>query len=157
MTPEVPSFQPLPTYTPVYYPFPPLENQLGRIGQSSAYFSSAFPHQNLSPQPSPFILCKIEGNISTDMSSCLGCNMVAIISTLIASNSSWYYMCIRHQEWREYMPQGSQIPKSRFGNVYYHFQPRCIWVRCSWFNPSQLEVPPELLPHITSQDWLYLV
>ena len=77
-----------------------LQNQLGRISLLLTFFrlSSEFI-----PQLSPFILCKIEGNIST----CFGCNN--------KYPKSLTPMYIRHQEWREYMPQGSQIPRSRFG------------------------------------------
>ena len=52
-------------------------------------------------------------------------------------------MCIRHQEWREYTPPGSQS-KSRFANIYYHFNPLCVWLRCSWFVPYSLEIPADL-------------
>ena len=62
--------------------------------------------------------------------------LVAITSTLKVQLLLMIYMCIRHHEWLEYMPQGSQILRSRFGNVYYHFQPHCIWVKCSLASSS---------------------
>ena len=53
-------------------------------------------------------------------------------------------MCIRHQEWQEYRASGSPIPQSHFGNVYYHFNVQCVWLRCPWFDPSQLEISPDV-------------
>ena len=105
---------------------------------TSAYFfpaSAAFHHQECPP----FTLWKIAGNITT----CIGCRNKYIKGAAPPDD-----MCIRHKEWREYTPPGSQVPQSRFGNVYYHFNPNCIWIRCSWFDPFQLEIPLDLLPHL---------
>ena len=52
-------------------------------------------------------------------------------------------MSIRHKEWREFTPTGSDSPHSRYGNVYYHFHTECVWLRCSWFQPASLEVPAD--------------
>ena len=59
-------------------------------------------------------------------------------------------MCIRHQEWHEYTPPGSQVPQGHFGNVYYHFNVQCVWLHCSSFHPSQLEVQPDIIPLLNS-------
>ena len=57
-------------------------------------------------------------------------------------------MSIRHKEWREFTPTGSDSPHSRYGNVYYHFHTECVWLRCSWFQPASLEVPADLYGEI---------
>lgn len=86
----------------------------------------------LSPTTSsPFTLCKIGGNIST----CSGCRNKYSKNAAAPDD-----MCIKHQEWREYTPPGSQVAQSRYGNVYYHFNPQCVWLQCSWFIPSQLHL-----------------
>ena len=103
---------------------------------SSCFSSPPFFHQPLSPaQYNPFILCRIAGNISV----CAGCHNHYGKNVVEPDD-----MCIKHKEWREYTPQGSQVPQSRYGNVYYHFEPQCVWLRCSWFIPSQLEIPPDI-------------
>ena len=104
----------------------------------SPYCHSTQPHAYPTEQfwhTTPFTLCKISGNIST----CVGCRNKYTKTAPPPDD-----MCIRHQQWREFMPQGSPIPNTRFGNVYYHFNPTCIWQRCSWFVRSQLVVPSEI-------------
>lgn len=88
------------------------------------------------PPSHPFVLCQISGNIKI----CIGCrNSYAKHAT--PPND----MCIKHQEWREYSTSSSPtVTQSRFGNVYYHFSPECVWLRCSWFIPSQLQIPDDL-------------
>ena len=85
--------------------------------------------------PTPFTLCKISGNISV----CAGCRNKYSKQPTPPDD-----LCIRHQEWREYVAAGSQTPQSRFGNTYYHFNPQCVWIRCPGFIPSCLEVPPDI-------------
>ena len=107
------------------------------------------------PHPSPFTLWKITGNISV----CAGCrNKYPKYPTPPDD------LCIKHQEWREYMPTGSQTPQSRFGNAYYHFNPRCVWLRYPEFVPNYLEIPSEIcnpltVPHrerLQQDFWIYL-
>ena len=93
------------------------------------------PSQQASMPPRPFTLTKIVGNISV----CAGCR-----NRYPKQPTPPDDLCIRHQEWREYVPAGSQTPQSRFGNTYYHFTPYCVWLRCPGFVPTLLEVPPEL-------------
>lgn len=83
----------------------------------------------------PFTLCKISGNISV----CAGCR-----NKYPKNPNPPDDLCIKHQEWREYIPSGSQTPQSRFGNAYYHFNPTCVWMRFPEFVPMYLEVPPEI-------------
>ena len=85
-----------------------------------------------STPPTPFTLCQITGNISV----CVGCRN--------KYNKNNDDMCIRHQEWCEYTPPGQAV-SHRFANVYYHFSVQCVWLRCPWFIPTQLEVPPEIM------------
>ena len=66
--------------------------------------------------PLPFTLCKIIGNISI----CDGCR-----NRYSKHPNPPDDLCIRHQEWREFTPPGSQVPQSRFGNTYYHFSVTC--------------------------------
>ena len=101
------------------------------------YASGFTSATSISPPITPFTLCKISGNISV----CSGCRNKYNKNSVPPDD-----MCIRHQEWREYIPPGSQTPQGRFGNVYYHFNVHCVWLRCSSFNPSQLEIPPDIIP-----------
>ena len=106
----------------------------------SPAFHQQFPHHL-----SPFTLCKIAGNIST----CVGCH-----NEYVKAPDD---MCIKHQEWREYTPRGSQTPKSRFGNVYYHFNPNCIWLRCSLLNWKYLLTFSLILDQVISPGWLFSI
>ena len=92
------------------------------------------------PMPSPSTLCKISENISV----CAGCR-----NRYPKQPSPPDDFCIRHQEWREYMSPNTSVPQSRFGNVYYHFIPRCVWF-CIWdFVPSALYIPAEVVAQLT--------
>lgn len=114
-----------------YYspPFPLSPNSLH---QPSTFSSSPLP-------PVPFTLCRITGNISV----CAGCRNKYHKCPTPPDD-----LCIRHQEWREYLPQGSQAPQSRYGNVYYHFNTRCVQLRCPEFIPVRLEVPQEIVEQL---------
>ena len=48
-------------------------------------------------------------------------------------------LCIKHQEWREFIPVGSETPQSNFSKIYYHCKPQCVWLRCADFNPLLLD------------------
>ena len=98
----------------------------------------AQPHPN-QPHPSynsapltPSTLCEITGNISV----CIGCRN--------KYNKNHEDMCIRHQERHEYTPPGQAV-SHLFSNVYYYFNVQCVWLRCLWFDPTQLEIPHEVL------------
>ena len=97
--------------------------------------------------PRPFALCKIAGNISV----CAGCQNKYSKQPTPPNDQ-----CIRHQDWREYMPTGSQTPQSRFGNVYNHFNPHCVWMRCPGFDPTLLEIPPDRRDYRKTFESLYL-
>lgn len=111
---------------PYLYPYGPVYGQMP---------SPVVPQQSYAP-PSPFTLCKISGNISV----CAGC-----WNKYPKKSDPPDDMCIRHQEWREYTPPNSGVPQGRYANVYYHFNPHCVWLRCRWFAPSCLEIPPEIM------------
>ena len=100
------------------------------------------PASTMTMPPTPFTLCKISGNISV----CTGCHNKYSKSAMAPDD-----MCIRHQEWQEYRASGSPIPQSRFGNVYYHFNVQCVWLRCPWFDPSQLEISPDVTLEVSTR------
>ena len=85
------------------------------------YYSSSTDSFN------PFLLCFVKGNISV----CIGCKNHYPKNAQPPDD-----LCIKHQEWREFTPAGSDTPQSKFSNVYYHCKPQCVWLRCSDFNPS---------------------
>jgi hypothetical protein len=58
-------------------------------------------------------------------------------------------LCIRHQDWREFFSPNTGTMQTKFGNVYYHCKPACVWMRCSFFVPSELQVPPETADRLT--------
>lgn len=114
-------------FQPGYFPYPPVP-----------YLPS--PYQPTGPglvpaqsPPTPFTLCFIRGNIST----CIGCH------NRYTNKQPPNDLCIRHQEWRQYTPQGADLPQSKFANVYYHCKPDCVWLRCPNFVPGCVEVPDE--------------
>lgn len=130
--------------------WPPYDPSLG----SPPYFYQRYPPPSSSyvspsptpfPQPfpphpsSPFSLCKLGGNISV----CAGCR-----NKYSKSAGPPEDMCIKHQEWREYTSPGSQVPARRYGNTYYHFDPKCVWHRCPAFVPAQLQIPPDIIPQL---------
>ena len=109
-------------------PFPPVPYYAGTCIPSVAY-----PNASLTPTlagPSnPFLLAFITGNIYT----CIGCKNKYGKHCQPPDD-----LCIKHQEWREFMPVGSPS-QSKFGNVYYHCKPQCVWLRCPEFIPLQLD------------------
>ena len=119
------------TYSQLDSPFP----SPAFCTQSYAPSPPSFPRQSCSP----FTLCKISGNIS----KCFGCH-----NKYAKNPDPPEDMCIRHQDWREFTPAGSGTPQSRFGNMYYHFHPQCVWLQCNWFVPSHLYVPPGLVTEL---------
>ena len=67
----------------------------------------------------PFCLCFIKGNISV----CIGCK-----NRYEKSPQPPNDLCIKHKEWREFTPVGSETPQSKFSNVHYHCKPQCVWL-----------------------------
>ena len=120
--------------------FPGFQTQLpyGHYSVPYAYDFSTLPFSPVPPVPHsvPFTLCKISGNISI----CAGCRNKYPKHPTPPDD-----LCIRHQEWREYIPTGSQVPQSRFGNTYYHFSTLCVRMRCPEFVPVLLDIPREIL------------
>ena len=45
--------------------------------------------------------------------------------------------------------KGESRMQTKYGNVYYHCKPECVWMRCSFFIPSDLQVPPETSDRLT--------
>ena len=119
---------------PFFYP-PNLSPRQCFSSPDAASFSQSFP-----PSPSaPFSLCKLGGNISV----CAGCRNKYSKSVGPPDD-----MCIKHQEWREYTSPGLQVPGRRYGNVYYHFDPKCVRHRCASFVPMQLEILPDIISQL---------
>ena len=113
------------------YPMcPPPFRQDAVHGMGYSFLPSPMP-----PCPSPFILCFITGNITT----CIGCK-----NRYPKSPQPGYDLCIKHQEWRQFMSPSTATPQSKFGNAYYHCKLECIWLRWPNFVASDLVVPPEL-------------
>ena len=109
--------------------------------QSAGYrINTPSTSSSWSSPPSSFVLCKIAGNVSV----CTGCRNKYQKNPLPPDD-----MCIKHQEWCEYTPSGAQTPQSRYGNVYYHFDPQCVWHRRPWFLPAALEIPPDTYAELT--------
>ena len=73
----------------------------------------------------PFQLAFITGNISC----CFGCRDQCSKSLSLSPPAD---LCIKHQDWREFPSPSTGTPQSRYGNVYYHCKPHCVWLR----NPS---------------------
>ena len=119
------------TYSPLHSSFSPSAFS----SQSHSLSPPAFSSQSYSP----FTLCNITGNIS----KCFGCR-----NKYAKNPNPPEDMCIKHQDWREFAPSGSDIPQSRYGYVYYHFHPQCVWLHCNWFFPPNLFIPPDLVTQL---------
>lgn len=137
-------------HTPPTYglPLPQIPSVMSQP-PSAAYPSSSFMYSptNYATSPSgvyapywgnpymatnPFTVYFISGNISV----CIGCK-----NRYPKSRQPPQDLCIRHQEWRTFTPRGrEEDAQERFGNVYYHCNPQCIWLRCPDFIPSTLDV-----------------
>ena len=115
--------------TPVRASFTPPTHAIAMPSFEGNYASSPLSNSD------PFILCKISGNIKV----CAGCR-----NKYPKSPSPPHDMCIKHQEWREYFPEGTKVSKYRFGNAYYHFNSSCVKLRHPQFAPHHLQVPTNL-------------
>lgn len=98
--------------------------------------------------PSPFTLWFITGNIS----SCFGCKAKYLKSLQPPAD-----LCIKHQDWCEFVAPNTGTPQSKFGNVYYHCKPECVWMRCPSFIPSELQVSSEIVEKLSSVHKEYLL
>lgn len=134
------------TYYGTQQPYPLSPQEFGYSSfHSPPYRPPAFVPQY---QPTiPFTLGFITGNIS----SCFGCK-----SKYVKSPQPPADLCIKHKDWREFVSPSSGTPQSKFGNVYYHSKPECVWMRCSYFQPSDLTVPPEVAERLNSIHKQYL-
>lgn len=83
----------------------------------------------------PFRIHFISGNISV----CNGCKGKYDKKVGPPNN-----ICVQHEEWRTFTPQGSSDKQSRFGNVYYHCNITCIMAIWPSFIPSTVVVPVEV-------------
>ncbi len=96
----------------------------------------------------PFRLHFISGNISV----CNGCK--GRYKKLPPPHD----LCLQHEEWRTFTPQGSVSSQTRFGNTYYHCNVSCVFAVWPSFVPSSVVIPIEvqacLLPE--HKQWLYV-
>ena len=53
-------------------------------------------------------------------------------------------ICLQHEEWRTFTPQGSSDKQSRFGNTYYHCSVACVMAVRPTFIPSMVVIPLEV-------------
>ena len=67
-----------------------------------------------------------------------------------------YDICLQHEEWRTFTPQGSSRQHSRFGNVYYHCSVPCVRVVWPSFIPDLVVVPLEIKAHLQQEHKDYL-
>ena len=124
-----PLFSP-PCYSisPPYLVSPPYSSN--PYGQYFPWYSSPYNMPSITLF-SPFILCFIKGNISV----CIGCHNRYGKSREPPNN-----LCIKHQEWRQFTPQGLDTPQQKYSNVYYHCKPECVWLRCPYFDTQLLDI-----------------
>ena len=87
-----------------------------------------------------FTLCFITGNITT----CIGCK-----NKHPKQPQEPYDLCIKHQEWRQFMSLSTATSQSKFGNAYYHCQMQCVWMRHPNFVGSNLQVPSEMIEKLS--------
>jgi len=66
-------------------------------------------------------------------------------------------ICLQHEEWHTFTPQGSNTCQSRFANVYYHCSVACVMVVWPSFIPSSIVVPVEVQSRLLPEhkQWLY--
>ena len=98
--------------------------------------------------PFTYSLHIIGGNIST----CFGCK-----NKYNKSLKPLNDLCIKTQDWREFITPNSATPQSRFGNVYFHCKPECVLMRNPSFLPSYLNVPDEVAENLNDTHKQYLL
>ena len=128
--------------SPVYGPFiqSPVYGMSPSYPMCQPFHQDTIGYQYQSSPLSHFTLCFIAGNIST----CIVCKNKY-------PKPPWapHDLCIKHQEWRQFVSPSTATPQTKFGNVYYHCKPECVWMRCPNFHFSDLQVPPELIENLT--------
>ena len=120
---------------------------LGYSGFSHLPYQSP-PFASQYHPPSLFTLCFITGNIS----SCFGCKAKYLKSLQPPAD-----LCVKHQDWHEFVAPNTGTPQSKFGNVYCHSKPECVWMRCPSFVPSELQVSSEIVEKLSSVHKEYLL
>ena len=118
-----PSFPP-PPIPPPNYAYPNFASS-----PPSKYFHYQSPPFKV--PKAPYQLTFIKGNIS----KCFGCR-----NHYPKSRRPPRDLCIKHQEWREFLPKGAQTPQRKFCNAYYHCSPQCIRLRNPNFLPNELDI-----------------
>ena len=98
--------------------------------------------------PFSYSLHIIGGNIST----CFGCKN-KYNKSLKPPND----LCIKTQDWREFISRNSATLQSRFGNVYFHCKPECVLMRNPSFLPSDLNIPDEVAENLNDTHKQYLL
>lgn len=96
----------------------------------------------------PFRVHFISGNISV----CNGCK------GRYRPLGAPYDICLQHEEWRVFTPQGLSRQQSRFGNVYYHCSVPCVQAVWPSFVPCSVVVPHEMKACLQPEhiDWLFV-
>jgi len=136
-----------------WYPFcssPMLFPSLYPPMPTSAYVSPTMSPGEIDPTSSgmyPFRVHFISGNISV----CNGCK------GRYRPLGAPYDICLQHEEWRTFTPQGSSKQQIQFGNVYYHCSVPCVRVVWPSFIPQSVVVPLELKASLQPEhlNWLF--
>ena len=128
-----------------YMSYPPLP---------PAFSSTTFPSpQGFTVDPTigghnPFRVGFVAGNISV----CHGCK-----GKYFKDAGPPHDLCLQHEEWRTFTPQGSTTPQRRYGNVYYHCCVSCVVAVWPSFIPSsQVVIPSDVSSRLqlSHTDWL---
>ena len=125
-------------YAPYYY------------GQSSNVCQPLLPCPPPTQQPTftlPFSITFITGNITV----CFGCKNKYYKNLQPPED-----LCIKHQDWRQFTPSNGAAPQSKFGNVYYHCKPECIWLQHPTFTMKDVEIPQNTKEKLTAVHKQYL-
>ena len=100
---------------------------------------------NVQPQPQLLLhSISLRLHLFGYISTCFGCKTKYLKSLQPPAD-----LCIRHQDWREFFFPNTGNMQSKYGNVYYHCKLECVWMRCSFFIPSDPQVPPETADRLT--------
>ena len=94
----------------------------------------------------PFVLMFITGNIAV----CFGCKN-KYVKTLQPPED----FCLKHQDWRQFT-QSNGEPQSKYGNVYYHCKPECVWLRHPSFNSNDIKIPEDIKEKLDDEHKQYL-
>ena len=109
-------------------------------------FPPHFPYSPYSPgPPNSFSHCFISGNISV----CMGCKNRYSKPAQPPDD-----LVIKHQEWRQFTTEARV--QSKYGNIYYHCNPQCVWLRYPEFVPSQVDTTA-VMQHLNSTHKAHLL